>query len=481
MKAIQGLLIIVIAIASLSGVHANGLSVSPGSFTVNKTMGQSTTITFTIQNPEPYDFYNITFEPNIYASFPEVPVLASGQSTSVTATILTDSTLNTSLRVKGKYYSTVGIINANHSVAVNPYSSSPCMLSITRGDSVIWTSSVQSVLNMRENPSNNPIDGAGSVALNQTYTRTFMDTGAFSYRWFVGSWGFPEVCTITILNDTGYVNDPNLDFLLNLDLHVNFPPTTVAAEAPILNYSLNFFDTAEGVLSVTNLGGSDAKAIHLSGEWITFSSNDFDLSPGQTRGIVYTIDPAISRTDETNKSYLKTITITGNFPAISKSVQVFIRYANLVSNSTDLSDPVNLITIICKQYPELCKEGEKVVYRYVSNGTGLFNVSITDEQWRDYNLRLINTEDRQERMDNYVKEKLFAMEQAINQTNAKTDATLEQVKQSRAENQDSAQTTQTAMIIALLVGAILVLAALILIFRKRAKEKEILRAEAQYG
>lgn len=383
-------------------VSANGLVISNNTMSINKTFGSDYITSLTISNQEAVTFYNISFDgASSYLTMAQIPELTSGQSITVPLTIKSDENVNTQLKLKGYYFTNVGVQNKVWDVAVNPYTSSPCSFSITRGDTVKWTSNIVNTISLKEYPSNTPVD-ASTLATNQSLTKLYDVVGSKTYQWFVGSWGFGELCTITTMSENGYVNDPQLDGVLNLNILTGYEPTNLTAQLFKTNYTIDFYAGDEGTVFITNTGTKVAKNIMLTGDWFVFDSNNFDLNPGYSKSVTYRITPVAITTAETNQTYSKTFTITGNFETLSQHFSIFVNYADISTNASQNSSS-DFLQWVCSHYPDLCQP--KVVYKFVTNGSGSQTLNISADQWRDYNLDLQNEKAARQTLYNLIKAK----------------------------------------------------------------------------
>jgi plastocyanin len=453
---------------SLSLISANGLVVSSNSTSITKNYGSDYIFNITINNTEPITFYNISMQSNSYTNMPNISQLDSGQAAVVPVTLTSNSNGDFSLVIIGYYYSNIGVRSYIFNVIVTAYESNPCSLSIIRGDTVTWTSNIINTINLREYPSNAPVDG-GTLSTNQSFSILYNEIGSKTYQWFVESWGFGQICTITTLPEYGYVNDPIYNGIINLNLRTIFEPTNITAQLFKTDYILDFFTGDEGSVFITNVGNETAKQIHLSGDWFTFDNNDFDLNSGYSKSVKYTIKPVIFATNETNKSYAKYFTITGNFPDVTENFNIFVNYA--VINSSNMGNSSDFLTWVCTNYPELCQP--KIIYQYVTNGSDNTTVVITAEQWRDYNLKQERQDQDLLTMNNVIKEAVTNFTQASNLTanqllNLVNQYNLE--KQQEKENQDN---NRLAWITVVVLAIIVVMCLIGIRIYDKKKRKEV--------
>ena len=70
------------------------------------------------------------------------------------------------------------------------------------------------------------------------------------------------------------------------------------------------------------------------------------------------IRPIIFQTNQTNKTYSKSIKIEGNFNTINKNIDIFINYKDLLgfyaNSSYDIETLENMVLFFCSIYPDKC-------------------------------------------------------------------------------------------------------------------------------
>jgi hypothetical protein len=463
-------------------VSANGLIVSPTTASVNKTIGSSSYITFNITNSEPLDFLNVTSENRSILDFGVIGTLTSGSTITVSANVSYDTTGTFPVKIVGYYNAPIGHSNVTHTVTIADYTFliDNCDLSIVKGDSIVWKNNNVNVIKLREGVPNTGIvmDG-GTLSYNSTLLKTYPVAREFTY--YVALDSFPptsQLCHVIVNNDSGMIHDRNLDATFNIDLKVTYPPTTLIATFLQTNYSMDFLDQTDGVMSIKNNGTNDAKHIHLSGDWFSFSKNDFDLPAGNTQALYYTINPIITSTEDTNKSYDKHITIASNSNTVDQVVTVFINYANIgeaLNNSEDIN---TLLAAFCAKYPSsrFCSNEPAVVYKYVSNGSDAeFNVTMTQEQFKDMWVHIINSDNARTTLENYIKEKQGENSGNWNVTSDQMQQ-LAQMFESYKINQEESLKGIIIFTISMIVFiCCFVVGVLIYFYRKRKKAEELRR------
>jgi len=400
-------------------LSANGLEVvGDSSFNINKTLNQDAQVIFTIKNSESFTFYNISFEENDYISMETIEQLNSGQQATITAVISTNSEINEEIRIKGLYNSQIGssqetyYIETSYNIGVDP-----CNLEIIKGDTVIWQSLNTMLLKIINSDNQNLIS---DLQPNETYTSTFNTPQILNYEIRENGWNIEDgSCQIVVLDDSGLITNPNYDSLLTLNINQNYDPTTIETTFIETSYTMDFIDETGGVFTIKNTGSNYAKNIELSGEWFEFSENNFDIAPGSTKGITYTIKPYnyIFETEETNKSYIKNITIEGNFDKQIRNFNIFINYDNVGDGNYSINDDwfASMLVDFCNRNPDAtgCASEPVVIYRN-SNET---NSSFSGDEKLDGIYSLSRNEFEQLGISvNGIKEEINTIKSNQNQT-----------------------------------------------------------------
>ena len=144
---------------------------------MTKTINTDEQIVFSITNTEPFSFYNISLQSNSYMNMPNIAQLDSGATAIVTGTINSNVNINTQLRIKGLYNSTIGSTPQIHTINITTdHKVNPCTKSIIKGDTVTWTNlindNIQIILN-----------GAveTTMSANSNYGKTFDAPNTHSY------------------------------------------------------------------------------------------------------------------------------------------------------------------------------------------------------------------------------------------------------------------------------------------------------------
>ncbi len=455
--------LVALALFSLSLVSANGLVVSQGNYTnITKTYNQNKLINITITNSEPITFYNISINKIDGVSMQKIPKLESGQSATTQLILNENNNLNTTLTIFGFYLATLGQHNETYNIEVNSNGVSKCSISATIGSKVLWTNPEITPTQKYNIINTKTGDVIHTLLYNSTWLQYLDRAGQIPFH-IVDRTGFSgDNCMITVLSDTGYINNPDYDAKYNLDLVVNYPKATLKTDFLSTKYNISFSDKKQDIFSIRNTGTTIAKDISLSGDWFDFSSNHFDLNAGESKNIGYTISPNIQYSNQTGKSYTKQILITGNFNMIKQNISINVKYANIVNQSS--SNVTSLKDYICKNFPEFCKP--QVIYKYVAKGDEKVNVSFTENQVRDLYKLFFNFSDAQA-----IREKqAIAYKNSANETLTEMRISLQQNNANLKSLKESINTSNNSwlftgfMVLLITIGALIIL----LIFRYKS-------------
>lgn len=369
----QSKVLLLLLLLIIPVVSANGLYSSNQTQYINKTYGVNQDFIATIRNTDTIPFYNITIDTAGF-SMEKIPVLQPNQSANITITISTNENYKGKLRIVGYYQASIGASNETIPVEVSYVGGAvPCVFSAVVGDTISWRNIDTKILEMYNTNTNNKIT---TINPDGVYTQQLTSPVTFDYYFTWLGFDF-SYCSINVLSDSGYITNPDLDALVDLDLKIDYKPTTIQPTFLVTDYSMSVLDTQDGLMTIKNTGTETAKKITLSGEWFSFTPNEFDLEPNITRTVSYKIDPNIATTNATNKTYIKNVGIKGNFPTQSQNFSIFIQYADFSASQFGYASLEDYLKKFCADNPEICSGGTKVVY--VNNGT---DGNLTQEQFR---------------------------------------------------------------------------------------------------
>jgi len=460
------LLSVSMSIFLLSFVSSTGLIASNLNYTSTKYQGINTSYSLTLTNSEIFPMYNISIENNNYLYFPIISELSPGASININGTIFANTSFNQNFSIKGIYYTNIGNSNNTYNVSVDFYNGeSICNFATTIGDKVNFINNVNDDITLRNVLTN---ENVVTILKNDSYLFNIISSGSFKYYFLRLGYPFGDTCTITMLPTTGYVNNPNYDANILMNVNVLYSPTILEYTFLENNYTIEAMTKTDGVFSIKNIGNNTAKNITLSSDWFTFSSNNFDLSPSLSKAISYTITPAILNTNQTNQSYTKQLKIEGNFNTTTKDFNIFIPYKNL-TNYNDLSNYDSLISTlseICNLYPNKyswCDNTSKVIIYNSSNDT--FNMTFSAEQVKGIFETVFSMKDSLDVNNNYYKEQLELLESKLNETASANNVSY-QVKSQLQQNNDLSIAVLLIISLVLIAGTITVF-----IFYKKKEDK----------
>ena len=334
-------------------ISANLVLINQTSFTINKTQSATFLIPLTIQNTENITIYNISFEQNNFITMPLISSLSSGSIAKINASVVGTQNFNGNLRIKGFFISSLGQnfetfpLEVFFSTGIDQ-----CFLSIVEGDSVVFHNNLLNSINL-VNTDNGAI--VSSVSAGGTFTQNFPIPQTFNYEFTSAGFPFTQQpsCQVSALGTSGAINDPNLDDVLNLNLLIDFPPTTLEVTIPTQNYTIVAGTSIDDILTIRNTGTQEAIGVTLSSDWFSFSLNNFNIPAGGSRNVGYTINPLITNTTQTNQTHSKILTITGNFPSQNKTFDIFIPFKVVTQSTasvTSLEELINNYLEILKSY-----------------------------------------------------------------------------------------------------------------------------------
>lgn len=328
MKKILTLLLI---LTFISTVSAAGLSISPSSFTINKTQSETATINFSItnngdNNGDPLDFVNISVD-SLHLSMDQIDSILYGETVDVSAVVDGASDFEGDIEILGYYEQNLGKPEETHNLTIDYDSGmSETSIDIIEGDKVNFINNVQGEVKLVNTKTGNTVT---YIDEGETYQINFNSPEVFNYHVERIGIRFTEYCVINAQASEGYVTSVDYNPKLNLDLNIEFPSTEISLLLLETEYTIQHDGSKEDILKITNEGSEEAKGIVLSGDWITFSANGFDLGVGESKNVGYTISPEIYSTNDTDKTYQKSIIVNGNFDKVEKQINISIPYAEV--------------------------------------------------------------------------------------------------------------------------------------------------------
>jgi len=472
MKKIYNLFIFVLLLIPL--ISANGIQVTDNSvISMNKTIGINVPVTFNLSNQEPFSFFNISFKSNSYITMSPISLLQSGKTVQINATVITDSVINEEIEIIGYYETNLGTSNQTFLVNVDYYTGfDVCNLILIKGDSINWINHVSDEIKLRIAGTT---ENLAVIAEDTNYTKKFNYPEQFDYYGTRRAIQFTSNCKITVLDDEGLISNPDLNTKLHLIVGADYEQTNLSVHISNRNYNMDFYAYQDGVITITNVGNKIAKNVTLIGSWFSFLTNSFDLSPGYAKNVPYTIHPEITITEETNKTYNKTVIILGNFNNMIENFSIYINYANIDSSTTSSQGLIEFITQFCNENPNVCNTEPQVVYKYINESNSEFNVTFTQEMVNGIFEYLFELGDNQKLMDNIQKARDANIEVIFNSTNNSVANLETKVDTIISEKESSSGVLVFGMLFTLFAAISGLLVILIFYHKKENKLKDIKR------
>lgn len=371
-------IIIFLSLMLISLVSANGLNTNSDSYEINKTYQEDKYINILIKNEESFNFYNISADKLlIFDKFN----LNSGENKTISIKITSDDSFNGQIRIQGDYYAVLGASNNTETVQLTSSGLDICDLNLIQGDSVIWKNTLSGEIKLRNLKTGQYFE---TISGSSEKKLLFDSPLEFDYQVYKVGLPFSQVCHLNIMATEGFVHNSEYDKLINLNLTVIYPETTISAQFLTDNFTIEYSNELQDIFKITNTGTKIAKEIKLTADWINFGKNNFDLNAGDSINIPYTIIPLIFNTNQTNQTYQKTIRIEGNFPTLEKNISITIPYREILSLgsgnlSLDKEALLNYQKLICLTYPDDCYK--KIVYANESDRNVTFNIG--EEAYRE--------------------------------------------------------------------------------------------------
>lgn len=432
-----------------TALNNNNLEITPNNINITKVLNQNITKQVILSNHNTYPLYNINFQNNPYISLnTSINKLLPGQNTTTTLNIFSNQNINKIIKLIGyRNMSSVGSSDNNYTIDIIS-SDLKCdsFTSLIVGDTINFINNNTFYDIKVQTPSKNIITipklSSKSLILNENGEYLYYLDNAFSNI----------ICDLNVQSLNGLVAE---FYNFNLTTNIEFPQTSIIAQTFTNKYTMNFFDTKSDTMKVMNNGNTTAYDIHLSGDWFTFNTNDFNLKPGQSQNINYNINPAnfITTTNQTNKTYVKNITISGNFKNYTQSFNIHINQAIINENKTNQTGFIEYVKEFCKQNPTICGSGQQIIYKTVGDNKDI-KLNLTQNQAQQLFEYMITTLNNVQLTNDIVKAKTNNISENINNINKVIQNNTKNIQETH-QNQQT-QTTWVTLFWATLIFVILI-------------------------
>jgi len=476
-KGILSLLMFTIFGMCLISFSAADLIVSCPSGNISLTAYTNYKMNCTFNNTYAFDVINL----NVYNS---TSIISMNNLANIPASSSVNSELNFYTNTSGftiisptfyfYYYVNSTLIPENKEVDIYNFEFRPSVLEITRGSAVSFVNkdnyNIHSVVDQGSEFS------SGDIQINNSWSYVFNNIKNYTVR---DGWVYGNYMTIRVKDPNELILTHNNDYDRSLSFNISSTYISTTLNGIILtsNFSSEWNESQEGVLSIQNNGSSIAKNIKLVGEWASFSKNNFDLAAGQTTYVNIEIIPYITTSAETNKTYVKTINISSNnTPLYSYNYNIFINYSANVTAITNSSDWVKYF-FYKKEFCEKsnwtapdCRTEPIIEYVPTYNCSDMqINITTTIAEWQRF---LSTNTDIKISFEDFIKmekEKNDNLNNSLVSLDNKTSQSLDLQKY----NQDLNKSNMTLeFAIGFIIFVILVCGYLLYDGRKKQKQKE---------
>jgi len=359
------LVFMAVIILSLSIVTASELSVSPSILTDTAYRGTPKSINFTLWNNINENITNIFFNTSnlpFIMTNPSISSLFPGY-TAITSVIncTQRGVFDNIVSISGEYFRKADSSNpATHYITIDSNGNlDKHSLDILKGDTVVWRNNWTGG-SLRIFIGNNPEQ---TINYGSTFSYIFSSAGSFNYVFL------PSIIQggVITVNDTIKVI-ASTDLRLNISCKESNTSIIIDMLEPSsksLNISWNEYGQA--AMKITNTGPNAAVNLKFDMDWGKFTAQSINIDSGKSQIIVFSIVPYITSTDQTNKEYTKTLTVSGeNIEPKTIDLKIFIPYAVINLEGGNISSPSYWIERkrFCDAYPTSpdCITAPVVVY-----------------------------------------------------------------------------------------------------------------------
>jgi len=334
------LLLIFLVLVLLIPITLANLKIEPQSISSTVYANYEKIINVKLTNEYNFSIFNIVFtEPNNDFTFPEISELTSGESKDIEIKIKTNeaySTITQHSTVRFNYYTSINSNPKIHNVTIIFPSLTPDSITIEKGDYVSWINkeSQSHTVYAQDNSftktiKNNSISDLTKFNTIQSITYCDILFGGCIYH-------------IEVTNKSKELTyDESKNKQMTFIINSIYNETTIEMTLLDDNFSIEYNEVSDGMLRIENNGGFEIKNVILTSDypdWISFDENEFNINSGQTKIIIFTIDPKISEIDQTNSSYEIDIRAKGiNSGQVKDTLFVFIPYEEELENYGNMS------------------------------------------------------------------------------------------------------------------------------------------------
>lgn len=337
MQGLAAVLCSLIAIiASLAGGAAvpTPVELTPSSLSLVLNINETHQVPIVVRNPSNESIHNLRFTNS--SPFMEIPPILAHLGAQESATLTfrfnsgdeIDQDFVTVLSFD--YALSVNQQPTTYTVTINESGFSFLNLTILSGDSVTFENTGSNYHTVTEI---NLTSGSEDVNLSSNGAEYTLNPDR-PYYLFDRNTGNTFNLFVDPRDPASLVHSASLD--KNLPVSLRAIPTPVTLDVFLLTgyHVLYYDDVVEGVIRVTNPANVTAYGVNFSAPWVAFQERDINIQPRSTRVLTYNLTPAnITKTNQTNRTYLLPVTATGlnvaGLNSTNLSIEAFLPWTNL--------------------------------------------------------------------------------------------------------------------------------------------------------
>ena len=245
-----------------------------------------------------FTIFNFEFTPNQHITYPTIAELKPNESINVNFIIKTNGTFNQNFNIISKflYLTDVNLPSDTFNVTITASQFDPINVTIKQGDSVRW---------FNNDTLAHTITGSNfDHILQPNETRTIQFNQLENITYNDNNIGY--IGTIQVNNKSlQLTNNPEFNKVISINIDSRRQSSDMTLELLKTSFTIEQGKSDEGVLKVKNIGATKLFNIRLTAEkWTTFDETGFDLDPNLENFVVYKVNPVISNTNDTNKTYI---------------------------------------------------------------------------------------------------------------------------------------------------------------------------------
>lgn len=387
-KELLNIIIFISIFIGLISLSSAQLVITCDSYNINITAYDNYLKNCSFTNNHNFDIYNVNLYNNSIITMNDISKINANSTTysNIKFYSTEQNTYNLTPKFYFYYYVNTTLTPENKNVDIYNFEFRPNILEVTQGSLVTFYNkdnyNVHSVVDQGGEFS------SGDILINQSWSRTFNTIKNYTIRdgWVYGSFMYLRVKSN---NELILTHNNDYDIIKEFIVISKYNQSNINPILLTPTFVSEWNGTQEGVLSITNNGSYIAKNIKLSGEWVSFSKNNFDLNVGQTTYINIQIIPYIVTSEETNKTYNKTINISSdNTPKYEINYSIFINYSSNVIRTENTTDWVKYYyykSVFCEKNPNApdCHMTPLIEYVPTYNCSDMqFNTTMTVAEWQ---------------------------------------------------------------------------------------------------